>query len=119
MLALDLLILSDAGNVYDALFMAARAALCDTKVPRTRLVEMQVVKKGKRAGLAGGRGETKGIVDDVAEDMDVDASGLDTRQYTKAQDFDLPDYWDEGEELEGKERWPVAVTLNVVRVPFY
>ncbi|KAI0287511.1 ribosomal protein S5 domain 2-like protein [Russula brevipes] len=36
LLTLDLMVLSDAGNVYDALFMAARAALWDTHVPRTR-----------------------------------------------------------------------------------
>ncbi|PPQ74322.1 hypothetical protein CVT26_004241, partial [Gymnopilus dilepis] len=38
LLNLDLVVLSDEGNVYDALFLAARAALWDTKVPRTRSV---------------------------------------------------------------------------------
>ena len=53
-------------------------------------------------------------------DMDVDAeatSGFDTRKYTnKATDFELPDYWDEGEVLDGRDKWPVCVTLNLVRV---
>jgi len=50
--------------------------------------------------------------------MDVDTgtrSGFDTRQYTKkATDFELHDYWDEGEILDGRDKWPVCVTLNLV-----
>lgn len=51
--------------------------------------------------------------------MDVDESGVpesgfDTRRVPKATDFELPDYWDEGETLKGRELWPVCVTLNVV-----
>ncbi|SJL04062.1 uncharacterized protein ARMOST_07420 [Armillaria ostoyae] len=82
-LHLDVLVLSDAGNLYDALFMAARAALCDTKVPRTRGVEYKARKD----------------------------SGFDTR--TAPTDFELPDYWDEGEVLAGSDSWPVCITLNI------
>ncbi|KAK0239174.1 ribosomal protein S5 domain 2-type protein [Armillaria nabsnona] len=82
-LHLDVLVLSDAGNLYDALFMAARAALCDTKVPRTRGVEYKARKD----------------------------SGFDTR--TAPTDFELPDYWDEGEVLAGSDTWPVCITLNI------
>ncbi|PBK99739.1 ribosomal protein S5 domain 2-like protein [Armillaria gallica] len=82
-LHLDVLVLSDAGNLYDALFMAARAALCDTKVPRTRGVEYKARKD----------------------------SGFDTR--TAPTDFELPDYWDEGEVLAGSDTWPVCITLNL------
>lgn len=32
----DVLVLADAGNVLDAVFMAARAAVWDARVPRTR-----------------------------------------------------------------------------------
>ena len=49
--------------------------------------------------------------------MDIDEdtiSGFDTRQVQTATDFELPDYWDEGEVLDGKERWPVCITLNLV-----
>ncbi|KAF8072168.1 ribosomal protein S5 domain 2-type protein [Lyophyllum atratum] len=93
LLHLDVLVLSDAGNVLDALFMASRAALWDTHVPRTR---------GSKEGGSG----------DI--DMDEAAqSGFDTRVMQKATDFELPDYWDEGEVLDGRERWPVAVTLNL------
>ncbi|KAF8901050.1 ribosomal protein S5 domain 2-type protein [Gymnopilus junonius] len=105
LLNLDLVVLVDSGNVFDALFLAARAALWDTKVPRTRSVEY----KARKAG-GGGEGGEKG-------DMEVDeevVSGFDTRQIRHATDFELPDYWDEGEELDGRDRWPVCVTLNLV-----
>ncbi|KAA1470948.1 ribosomal protein S5 domain 2-like protein [Dentipellis sp. KUC8613] len=101
LLALDLVVLSDSGNIYDALFMAARAALWDTKVPRTRSVEYRA--NGSRP--AGGN------------DMDVDQekqSGLDTRQVKTATDFELEDYWDEGEPLGGRDKWPVCITLNLL-----
>ncbi|KAJ4490499.1 ribosomal protein S5 domain 2-type protein [Lentinula aciculospora] len=101
LLNLDLLITADAGNIYDALFLAARAALWDTKVPRTRSVEY---KSPKTLSSASG-------------DMDIDqdtTSGFDTRNVAHATDFELPDYWDEGEILEGRERWPAAITLNLV-----
>jgi exosome complex component RRP42 len=104
LLALDLMVLSDAGNVYDALFMAARAALCETRVPRTRAVEYCPDQKG-----GGVRNEG---------DMDVDSeqqSGLDTRRSKAlAADFELEDYWDEGAALGGRDAWPVSVTLNWV-----
>jgi exosome complex component RRP42 len=99
LLNLDIVILSDAGNIYDALFMAARAALWDTKVPRTRSIEYKA-RKEERTG-----------------DMDVDqdtTSGFDTRSRQSAVDFELPDYWDEGEVLDGRDTWPVSVTLNIV-----
>ncbi len=98
------MILADAGNIYDAIFMAARAALWDTKVPRTRSVQYKAHKSGK-----------------ASADMDVDeevTSGFDTRQVSTAADFELQDYWDEGEVLEGRDRWPVCVTLNLVLSSF-
>ncbi|KAF7775740.1 hypothetical protein Agabi119p4_4133 [Agaricus bisporus var. burnettii] len=107
LLHLDLLILSDAGNIHDALFLAARAALWDTKVPKTRSVEYKAPKSN-----ISGSGANE------ASDMDVDTaatSGFSTRTHlTHATDFELPDYWDEGEVLNGRDRWPVCVTLNLV-----
>jgi hypothetical protein len=41
-------------------------------------------------------------------------SGFDTRQIQNATDFELPDYWDGGEILGGREKWPVCITLNLV-----
>lgn len=99
LLTLDLMVLSDAGNVYDALFMAARAALWDTHVPKTRAVEYR-------------RDKAKD-----GSDMDVDPesqSGLDTRSKASATDFELEDSWDEGPLLGGRDAWPVCVTLNLV-----
>ncbi|KAK1224078.1 hypothetical protein PQX77_008408 [Marasmius sp. AFHP31] len=107
LLSLDIVILADAGNVYDALFMAARAALWDTKVPRTRSIEYKAKKSATIAKNATGG----------AGDMDVDedtSSGFDTRKIAGAIDFELPDYWDEGEVLEGRDRWPVCVSMNMV-----
>jgi len=107
LLNLDIIVLSDSGNVYDAIFMAARAALWDTKVPRTRSVEYKARTSGNVAKEGGENG-----------DMDVDegvGSGFDTRHYLKkTMDFELPDYWDEGEVLDGRDRWPVCVTLNLL-----
>jgi len=104
LLTLDLMILSDAGIIYDALFMAARAALWDTRVPRTRAIEYRPDKKE-------GAGKSTG------EEMDVDSepqSGLDTRKSkAPATDFELEDYWDDGAVLGGREAWPVSVTLNL------
>ena len=109
MLNLDAVILSDAGNVVDALFMAARAALWDTKVPRTRPIEYRAPNESKAAKK------------DAPNAMDVDESlrGFDTRDMARtAADFELPDYWDEGEELQGREAWPICITLNLVRLIF-
>ncbi|KAL0570214.1 hypothetical protein V5O48_011751 [Marasmius crinis-equi] len=108
LLALDIVVSADAGNVYDALFMGARAALWDTKVPRTRSIEYKTKK--------GGQG-TKDATSGGSGDMDVDedtSSGFDTRKVAGAIDFELPDYWDEGEVLDGHDRWPVSVSLNLV-----
>ncbi|KJA22089.1 hypothetical protein HYPSUDRAFT_139661 [Hypholoma sublateritium FD-334 SS-4] len=117
LLHLDLVVLADAGNVYDALFMAARAALCDTRVPRTRSVEYQA-RKGA-GGVVGGKttAAVTAAATGGAGDMDVDeevVSGFDTRQIQTATDFELPDYWDEGEPLAGREAWPLCATLNIV-----
>lgn len=111
LLNLDAVILADAGNAVDALFMAARAALWDTKVPRTRAVVYNAP-------------EASQVARDSAGAMDVDdreaipaVSGFDTREMvTSAADFELPDYWDEGEVLQGQEKWPVCVTLNLVSI---
>lgn len=91
--------LADAGNIYDALFLAARIALCDTRVPVTRPVEYKALQSHD-----GGAGDRVG-----------DESGLDTRHTSQAADFELVDYWSEGDVLDGKDRWPVCVTMNLVR----
>ena len=109
LLNLDIIVLSDSGNIYDALFMAARAALWDTKVPRTR----SVAYKARGSGSDAAAGKRAGGSGDM--DLDEDTpSGFDTRHTMNATDFEIPDYWDEGEVLDGRDRWPVCITLNLV-----
>ncbi|KAJ6463966.1 ribosomal protein S5 domain 2-type protein [Mycena sanguinolenta] len=107
LLNLDCVVLADAGNTYDALFMAARAALRDCKVPRTRAVEYKASAAPSAKALESGEMD----VDDG--DADAQQSGFDTRSIARAVDFELPDYWDEGEALGGSDKWPVCVTLNI------
>ncbi|KAJ7672526.1 ribosomal protein S5 domain 2-type protein [Mycena polygramma] len=107
LLNLDCVVLADAGNAHDALFMAARAALWDCKVPRTRAVEY------KASAAPGARAVESGEMDVDDHDAEAQQSGFDTRSISRAVDFELPDYWDEGEVLGGRERWPVCVTLNI------
>jgi exosome complex component RRP42 len=102
LLNLDLIVLSDSGNVYDALFLAARSALWDTKVPKTRSVQYQ-----PKSNISGDQ--------DVEMSADGSGSVFNTREVTKAADFELADYWDEGEPLDIKQEWPVCMTLNLVR----
>lgn len=118
-LGLDLLVLSCEGNVLDALFFAARAALADTKVPRTR----EIVYRAPGTGASTDEG--KDVAMEGIEGTNIGGgAGLDTRQHLtagstnkgkgKAADFELVDHWDEGGPLEGRYRWPVGITLNVV-----
>ncbi|CAK5263680.1 unnamed protein product [Mycena citricolor] len=109
LLNLDCVVLADSGNVYDALFMASRAALWDCKVPRTRAVEFKAPAGANPPPAESGQ---------MAMDSDapVPQSGFDTRAIARAVDFELPDYWDEGEVLDGRDAWPICVTLNIVSV---
>ncbi|KAG2017575.1 cytidylyltransferase [Coprinopsis cinerea AmutBmut pab1-1] len=117
---LDLVVLADQGNVLDVLFLAARAAVWDTRVPRTKVVEWKArpmggaVVGGGAAKDVGGKEKGKDADRMDVDDTEQPTSGFDTRQLNKAVDFELPDYWDEGEPLEGSEKWPVCVTLNLV-----
>jgi exosome complex component RRP42 len=101
LLNLDAIVLSDSGNIYDALFLAARSALCDTKVPKTRSVQYQ---------------PKSNVLSDQDAETSADGSGsiFNTRKIANAADFELADYWDEGEPLEVTQEWPVCVTLNLV-----
>ncbi|PPR02827.1 hypothetical protein CVT24_002224 [Panaeolus cyanescens] len=112
---LDLVVFADAGNVYDALFMASRAALWDTKVPRTRGVGYKApASTSASSSLAKGKKSMIGADEDVEMKDQEQISGLDTRTIVHpATDFELPDYWDEGEPLDGQDKWPVCVTLNI------
>ena len=87
----DTIVLSDGGNLLDVLFIATRAALFNCRVPATRSIQYKA-----QPGIG-------------------TESGLSTR-VVKAEvaDFELKDYWDDGEPLANSDRFPVAITLNVV-----
>jgi exosome complex component RRP42 len=98
LLTLDAVIISDSGNIVDTLFIAARAALWDTRIPRTRSVEFQSREEGN------------------LEKGDVFKDAVSTGKMSAAVDFELMDYWDDGEPLVGREAIPVCITLNLVRL---
>lgn len=101
-LSFEATVISDAGNIIDALVIASHAALWSLKIPKTRALEYHPEKK---------RGD----------EMDLDESKMDTLKTAitrpkklKASDFELEDYWDDGRPLQDRERLPVCITLNVV-----
>lgn len=107
LLHLDVVILSDHGNIFDALFIAAAAALKDTKIPRTRQIEYRARSSRQIAEST------------ATEDLhmkDVVESNFDTRAISASTDFELVDYWDDGDPLKNTLGWPVCVTLNLVNV---
>lgn len=104
---LDAVVFADGGNIVDCLMLACRAALWDTKVPRTKGVEYRVPRRHATQG---------GVEMDVDSDGQMEEQGgFETKGVSRATDFELIDYWDEGEVLSGRESWPVCVTLNAVR----
>lgn len=111
-LHLDLIVFSDSGNVFDALFLAARAALCDTKVPRTRCVEYQPSASSILESTTG----IGAVIGSALKQGDsLTQSSFDTGYLRQvAADFELSDYWDEGDVLDQKNRWPLCITLNSV-----
>lgn len=114
LLHVDLLVLSDNGNLHDALFIAAAAALNSTRVPRTREVEYRA---RTRTATGGSAGALPGSEDAPMGEEGVKQSGLDTREVRKTADFELADYWDEGEPLRCAGPWPICITLNLVSPP--
>jgi exosome complex component RRP42 len=110
---LDAVVQADGGNVSDALWAAACAALWDTRVPRTRAVEYR-----RAEDVEGGRGEGMDV-DKAVSGFDAIAGRVRGGMRAAAVDFELLDYWDEGDVLGGRDAWPVGVTLNVVRVGRY
>lgn len=97
LLNVDALVLSDAGNIFDALFIAIRGALWDLKIPRTHGIQFDSQPPGK----SGGEGD---IMKDVLRE----------RRRADAIDFELEDYWDDGDPLANRDSLPIAITLNLV-----
>lgn len=90
-LHLDVLILSDGGNVSDVLFTAALAAMRDCRIPLTRSIQYKA-----QASIG-------------------TQTGLQTRvNKAEAADFELSDHWDDGIHLDNWHMFPVMITLNIV-----
>jgi exosome complex component RRP42 len=106
---LDAVVFADGGNLVDCLMLGCRAALWDTKVPRTRAIEYRAPGKKGAGGKAQGE-----RMDVAAQGEEEGRSALEPTTVSRVTDFELTDYWDEGEALEGRDTWPVCVTLNVV-----
>ncbi|KAG8812474.1 hypothetical protein FRC17_002014 [Serendipita sp. 399] len=105
-LHLDAVVLSDAGNLYDVLFLACRGALWDTRVPRTRAVEYRHQRQPDDKGEEeGGRDMWKEAIRSTHKNK---------RGGVGAADFELEDPSELGRWLIGRERCPAAVTLNIL-----
>jgi len=81
------------------MFTACRAALYDTRIPKTRAVAYQSTKMSNPTDV---------------EMEDGFKAALRTRKQSRAADFELEDTWDEGVPLTDRDKWPICVTLNVV-----
>jgi exosome complex component RRP42 len=81
------------------MFMACRAALSDTRIPKTRAVAYQWTKTSDPADVEMG---------------DNFKAALRTRKQNQAADFELEDTWDEGVTLTNRDKWPICITLCVV-----
>lgn len=106
-LNLEAVVISDSGNILDTLVIAARVALWDLRVPRTRNLEYQR--------------QTEHPATDDAMEVDEskrDAFGSAVKGSRVAKkptgDFELEDYWEDGLPLKGRDSLPVCVTLNLV-----
>ncbi|KAG8845743.1 hypothetical protein FRB91_001526, partial [Serendipita sp. 411] len=117
-LHLDAVVLSDAGNLYDVLFLACRGALWDTRVPRTRAVEYQQQQQHRQQQYKGGGGGERGGGGAGGgggeEDMWKEAVRQKGQSQSRAADFELEDTSEAGKWLSGREKCPVAVTLNIL-----
>ncbi|CED85211.1 Exosomal 3'-5' exoribonuclease complex, subunit Rrp42 [Phaffia rhodozyma] len=103
-----------AGNIPDVVFLSIRSALSDLRVPRTRNVAYQaslsIDENGESdmvgiKGAALGGGKKKGAADRKKG-----------QALAKGAEFEIEDYWDEGERLDESVRLdlPVCITLNIL-----
>lgn len=105
-LHVDALVLADSGNIFDTIMLAIRAALWDLRIPRTRSVEIERVKDAEEKDQDG----------DSAMGMKALLKQRTSRRpVARGAEFDLEDYWDEGEPLRNRDALPIGMTLNLVR----
>ncbi|ELU44925.1 3' exoribonuclease family domain-containing protein [Rhizoctonia solani AG-1 IA] len=98
----DSLVISDAGNLVDVLWMAIRGALWDLRIPRTNPVSFRTRDSDK--AIRGGDAFSSAVKSKYQS-----AGGK-----SGAGDFDLPDYWDDGEPLNNRDSLPVSITYNLL-----
>jgi hypothetical protein len=58
----------------------------------------------------------KGGEDADAEMSDIWKTAVQSKNAGRAADFELEDYWDHGDGFKERNKCPVAITLNVVRL---
>jgi exosome complex component RRP42 len=105
LLNIDVLVLADRGNIFDAIMIAIRGALWDLRIPRTRAVEFEA---------------REGAKDDNGNPSDEIKSLLRKKKIISGDaDFSLEDHGDEGEYLKNLEALPIGMTLNLVSKPHY
>ncbi|KZO98469.1 ribosomal protein S5 domain 2-like protein [Calocera viscosa TUFC12733] len=107
-LAVDALVLAHSGNLHDTLFAAARSALWDLRLPRTRGVVYDAPGTG-----VGGDGSGTGSVERAGVLDHMRGMGR------QAVDFELEDGADEGLPLEGRDDLPVCLTMNLLSPVYY
>lgn len=118
------------GNLADVMFAAVWAALNNIRLPRTRAIgfNTDLLKQNRqtegnldsfdiKGSLAryrstGSQGGAKPSINSSEESAQLDAS---IKEKTGI-DFELLDVWDSGTQIKGCLDFPVAVTVNLVRV---
>ena len=99
------LLSSSSGSTLSALFIAARSAFIDLKIPRTK----QIGWEGAQNGLEMGEGDLSGI----KAALKVKSKKVERRP-RGGDDWDLDREGDGEDVLDGREELPVLVTLNLV-----
>ena len=113
-LYVDAIVLAFEGNIHDALFIAVRSAIWDTRIPRTKSIAYTAPPSASKTSKSepaplGGSDPTGPVAEG-----DLDVFGIKGMVKSKAVDFELEDYWEEGDVLKGRDDLPVCVTLNIV-----
>lgn len=98
LLNIDALVLADCGNIFDTILVAIRGALWDLRIPRTRGIEF----------------EARDVRDNAGNQDSMKALLKQRRRVATGAEFDLEDYWDEGEHLKIRSTLPIGMTLNLV-----
>jgi hypothetical protein len=101
------LLSASSGSPLSALFLAARSAFIDLKIPRTK----QIGWEGAQNDLEMGDGDLSGI----KAALKVKGKGKVSRRPRGGDDWDLDREGDGEDVLDGREDLPVLVTLNLVR----